>query len=138
MLYQPVECEYKGFPCHKAVSQSMVNGQAVLLLLLQPPAPQWVLVISGNSPYIMGENGGGAFVLVYLLAILLIGIPVLMAEVLMGKRGRQSPGLTARTLVLEAHAHSFWQITGWIGLVAGFYHFIFLFCDCRLGLCLCW
>lgn len=71
-------------------------------------------------PYIMGENGGGAFVLVYLLAILLIGIPVLMAEVLMGKRGRQSPGLTARTLVLEAHAHSFWQITGWIGLVAGF------------------
>lgn len=71
-------------------------------------------------PYIMGQNGGGAFVLVYLLAILLIGIPVLMSEVLMGKRGRQSPGLTARTLVLEANAHRFWQITGWIGLVAGF------------------
>ena len=32
-------------------------------------------------PYIMGQNGGGAFVLVYLLAILLIGLPVLMAEV---------------------------------------------------------
>ena len=71
-------------------------------------------------PYIMGQNGGGAFVLVYLLAILLIGIPVLMSEVLMGKRGRQSPGLTARTLVLEAGAHRFWQITGWIGLLAGF------------------
>lgn len=71
-------------------------------------------------PYIMGQNGGGAFMLVYLLAILLIGIPVLMAEVLMGKRGRQSPGLTARTLVLEAGAHRFWQITGWLGLAAGF------------------
>lgn len=71
-------------------------------------------------PYIMGQNGGGAFVLVYLLAILLIGIPVLMSEVLMGKRGRQSPGLTARTLVLEANAHRYWQITGWIGLLAGF------------------
>lgn len=71
-------------------------------------------------PYIMGQNGGGAFVLVYLLCILLIGIPVLMAEVMMGKRGRQSPGLTARTLVLEANAHRYWQITGWIGLLAGF------------------
>ena len=56
-------------------------------------------------PYIMGQNGGGAFVLVYLLAILLIGIPVLMSEVLMGKRGRQSPGLTARTLVQIGRAH---------------------------------
>jgi len=71
-------------------------------------------------PYIMGQNGGGAFVLVYLLCILLIGIPVLMAEVMMGKRGRQSPGLTARTLVLEANAHRYWQVTGWVGLVAGF------------------
>ena len=32
-------------------------------------------------PYIMGQNGGGAFVLVYLLCILLIGIPIMMAEV---------------------------------------------------------
>jgi NSS family neurotransmitter:Na+ symporter len=71
-------------------------------------------------PYIMGQNGGGAFVLVYLLCILLIGIPVLMAEVMMGKRGRQSPGLTARTLVLEANAHRYWQVTGWVGLLAGF------------------
>ncbi len=71
-------------------------------------------------PYIMGQNGGGAFVLVYLLAILLIGIPVLMAEVLMGKRGRLSPGLTARALVIEASAHRYWQVTGWIGLLAGF------------------
>lgn len=71
-------------------------------------------------PYIMGQNGGGAFVLVYLLAILLIGLPVLMAEVLMGKRGRQSPGLSARMLALEANAHRYWQLTGWIGLFAGF------------------
>ena len=42
-------------------------------------------------PYIMGENGGGAFVLVYLLCIFLIGIPVMMAEVIIGKRGRSTP-----------------------------------------------
>ena len=42
-------------------------------------------------PYITGENGGGAFVLIYLVCIALIGIPVMMAEVLLGRRGRQSP-----------------------------------------------
>ena len=42
-------------------------------------------------PYITGENGGGAFVLVYLACILLAGIPVMMAEVFMGKRARTSP-----------------------------------------------
>ena len=35
-------------------------------------------------PYIAGENGGGAFVLIYLFCILTIGIPVMIAEVLMG------------------------------------------------------
>ena len=33
-------------------------------------------------PYIAGENGGGAFVLIYLLCIAVIGIPIMMAEVL--------------------------------------------------------
>ena len=38
-----------------------------------------------------GQNGGGAFVLVYLACILLIGIPLLMAEVMIGRRGRANP-----------------------------------------------
>ena len=42
-------------------------------------------------PYITGENGGGAFVLVYLICIAVIGIPIMMAEVMLGRRGRQSP-----------------------------------------------
>lgn len=71
-------------------------------------------------PYITGQNGGGAFVLVYLGAILALGIPVLIAEVLVGRRGRQSPGLSAKTLALEARANTKWQLVGWLGLVAGF------------------
>lgn len=71
-------------------------------------------------PYITGENGGGAFVLVYLGAILALGIPVLIAEVLVGRRGRQSPGHSARTLALEAHANTKWQLVGWLGLCSGF------------------
>lgn len=71
-------------------------------------------------PYIMGQNGGGAFVLVYLLCILLIGIPVMMSEVLIGRRGRQSPGHSVKTLALEAKASTRWQIAGWSGLVASY------------------
>lgn len=71
-------------------------------------------------PYITGENGGGAFVLVYLLAILALGIPVLIAEVLVGRRGRQSPGHSAKTLAIESCASSRWQLVGWAGLASGF------------------
>ncbi len=71
-------------------------------------------------PYITGENGGGAFVLVYLLCVLMIGIPIMMAEVLIGRRGRQSPINTMRTLAHEESRHGFWQIVGWGGVIAGF------------------
>ena len=40
-------------------------------------------------PYIAGENGGGAFVLMYLLCIAVIGVPVMMAEILLGRRARK-------------------------------------------------
>lgn len=71
-------------------------------------------------PYIMGENGGGAFVLVYLFFIFMIGVPVLMAEVVIGRRGRASPGYAVQKLAQESKAHSAWQITGWLGMFAGF------------------
>ena len=42
-------------------------------------------------PYITGENGGGAFVLIYLMCIAVVGIPIMMAEVMIGRRGGRSP-----------------------------------------------
>ena len=42
-------------------------------------------------PYVTGENGGSAFVVIYLLCALAIGIPCLMAELLVGRRGGGSP-----------------------------------------------
>lgn len=71
-------------------------------------------------PYITGDNGGGAFVLVYLLCIAVIGIPIMMAEVMLGRRGRQSPINTMTTLAREAGASPFWKWIGWMGVVAGF------------------
>ncbi|MGB5538717.1 MAG: sodium-dependent transporter [Gammaproteobacteria bacterium] len=71
-------------------------------------------------PYIAGENGGGAFVLVYLACIAVIGIPIMMAEVLLGRRGRRSPINTMRALAAEENASSHWQWLGWAGVIAGF------------------
>ena len=42
-------------------------------------------------PYVAGENGGAAFVLIYLACAFGIGVPILMAEVMVGRRGRLSP-----------------------------------------------
>ena len=71
-------------------------------------------------PYIAGENGGGAFVLIYLLCILIIGIPIMMAEIMLGRRGRQSPINSMRTLATEAKASRYWSWLGWLGVIAGF------------------
>ncbi|NOX09211.1 MAG: sodium-dependent transporter [Gammaproteobacteria bacterium] len=71
-------------------------------------------------PYITGENGGGAFVLVYLLCIAAIGIPTMMAEIMIGRRGRRSPINSMRYLAKEAAANPFWRYVGWSGMLAGF------------------
>lgn len=70
-------------------------------------------------PYITGENGGGAFVMVYLACVVAIGIPIMIAESLMGRRGRQSPINTLATLSEEAGAHKNWHYLGWMGVIAG-------------------
>ncbi|ASF47615.1 sodium-dependent transporter [Methylovulum psychrotolerans] len=70
-------------------------------------------------PYITGENGGGAFVLVYLLCVVLIGAPIMIAETLMGRRGRHNPITTMETLTAEAHADPHWHYLGWMGISAG-------------------
>ena len=71
-------------------------------------------------PYITGENGGGTFVLVYLLCIALIGIPIMMAEIMIGRRGRQSPINTMRALAKEEQRNPNWVWLGWMGVIAGF------------------
>jgi len=71
-------------------------------------------------PYITGENGGGAFVLVYLVCIAAIGIPIMMSEVMLGRRGRQSPINTMATLAAEAGRPKIWSLLGWFGVIAGF------------------
>ena len=71
-------------------------------------------------PYMAGENGGGAFVMIYLLCIAIIGIPIMMAEILLGRRGRQSPINTMSALAADAGVSQSWAWLGWIGVISGF------------------
>ncbi len=71
-------------------------------------------------PYIVGENGGGAFVIVYLFCVIGIGIPIMMAETMLGRRGRHSPINTMEILTSEAKADPNWHYLGWMGVIAGF------------------
>ena len=71
-------------------------------------------------PYTLGVNGGAAFVVVYLLAIFLIATPIMMAEMLLGRRGRMSAPETLRTIALEIGSSPRWAWLGWLGVLALF------------------
>ena len=71
-------------------------------------------------PYIAGQYGGGAFVMVYLLCIALVGVPLLMAETSIGRSTRLSPLNAMRKLTSDAGAFRGWEIVGWMGMVTGF------------------
>ena len=71
-------------------------------------------------PYIAGENGGGTFVLVYVLCIALIGLPIMMAEIMLGRRGKQSPINTMAALAKDEERNPGWVWLGWMGVLAGF------------------
>ncbi|MEA3404280.1 MAG: sodium-dependent transporter [Pseudomonadota bacterium] len=70
-------------------------------------------------PYITGENGGGAFVLVYLACVLLIGIPVLLSEIALGRAGKANPVQAMATLAHENRASRLWFLLGLNGVLAG-------------------
>ncbi len=63
-------------------------------------------------PYMAGENGGAAFVLIYVAFVVLIGLPVLIAELTIGRRGRMSPITSIRNVAEESNSSKRW---GWIG-----------------------
>ncbi|MGY6629369.1 MAG: sodium-dependent transporter [Wenzhouxiangella sp.] len=71
-------------------------------------------------PYITSENGGGVFVLVYLACIVLVGLPIMFSEILIGRRGRMSPINSIRELADDAGATRAWMGLGVIGVIAGF------------------
>jgi NSS family neurotransmitter:Na+ symporter len=88
----------------------------------------FILAVSGSAvglgniwrfPYVAGENGGGAFVLVYLVCVLCIGLPIMMAEILIGRRGRRNPVDTMGLLGEEEAGTARWRWVGILGVICG-------------------
>ncbi len=71
-------------------------------------------------PYMLGSNGGAAFVLVYLLAIALIATPVMIGEMILGRHGRMSAPNTLKKIAGEVRASPNWMYLGWLGIVGLF------------------
>lgn len=71
-------------------------------------------------PYMVGENGGAAFVLLYLICIALVGIPILKSELVIGRRGGKSPGRSFADLARKEDASPKWAVVGWVGALSCF------------------
>ena len=90
------------------------------------------------------ENGGGAFVLIYIISIIVIALPIMIAEVFIGRHGKQNPVASLKYLSNESSSFAFtqidsdlkriktkkqkysnsddftnWQLVGWMGIIAG-------------------
>jgi neurotransmitter:Na+ symporter, NSS family len=89
----------------------------------------FILAVSGSAiglgniwkfPYITGVNGGGAFVIIYLICIFSIGLPIMISEIMIGRKGKRNPITSMEILGIEETGNGVWKIVGFIGLMAGF------------------
>jgi NSS family neurotransmitter:Na+ symporter len=67
-------------------------------------------------PYMVGSHGGSAFVLVYLLAVIFVGVPILAAEILIGRRAKKNPIDALMSLARESSGSKHWRLLGFFGL----------------------
>ena len=68
-------------------------------------------------PYVAGQNGGGVFVLLYLLFLIVLGVPVLTMELAVGRASRKSTLGAFKALEKKGHK---WHLHGWLA-IAGCY-----------------
>ncbi len=68
-------------------------------------------------PYITGENGGGVFVLIYIFCVAVVGIPIMISELILGRSTQKSP---VGAFAALAGKESGWKIVGVLGVLSGF------------------
>ena len=68
-------------------------------------------------PYSVGTSGGSAFVFVFLAAVLLLSTPLLIAEFIVGRRGRHSPPRAIAKVAAEAGISQSWRAMGGVGSI---------------------
>ncbi len=73
-------------------------------------------------PYTVGQNGGGAFIIMYIIFVFLLGVPVMMSEIIIGRRSQQNVVGAFRIL---APKHKGWMGVGFLGIAAAFIIYAF-------------
>ena len=71
-------------------------------------------------PYVVGVSGGGAFVLVYLGCVLFIAIPILIAELWIGRSGGHSPPIAMANVARDAGQSRLWSLVGYMAMLVGY------------------
>ncbi|MDH3350598.1 MAG: sodium-dependent transporter [Gammaproteobacteria bacterium] len=71
-------------------------------------------------PYVAGVSGGGAFVLIYVVCVVFVAIPILIAELLIGRCGSGSPPVAMRKVAERAGRSRRWSIVGFMGMIVGY------------------
>ncbi len=99
---------------------------------MKPEREQWsskigfILATAGSAvglgniwkfPYLVGENGGAAFIILYLICVVLVGLPIVIAEILIGRTAQKNPVGSFREL---SKSNPFWIGIGLLGVITGF------------------
>ena len=84
--------------------------------------------------YKVGEAGGSAFVLIYLGCILVVGLPIMMAEIMIGRYSQHSPVSAMKKAAIDSGKSGYWQSVGWTGLFSGV--LILSFYSVLAGICI--
>ncbi|MDX2412644.1 MAG: sodium-dependent transporter, partial [Woeseiaceae bacterium] len=71
-------------------------------------------------PYVAGVSGGGAFVIIYIACVIFVAIPVLIAELLIGRSGGGSPPVAMHAAAKRSGRTGYWSVVGWMGLIVGY------------------
>ncbi len=90
----------------------------------------WIFVLAtmcaviglGNMwkfPYLVGENGGGSFVIIYLICIIVVDVPLLMVELMIGRLARRNPFGAMKQLSLASKRNPVWRWVGALSILTG-------------------
>ena len=97
----------------------------------------WIFVLAASGaaigfnnlwqfPALVAEHGGGAFVIVYLFSVAVIGVPLLMTEIMIGRVGRASPVFAMSHAAEQSRSSPHWRVLGGLAIVGGFLIFSYL------------
>ncbi|MGI6066953.1 MAG: sodium-dependent transporter [Bacillota bacterium] len=83
-------------------------------------------------PFLIGEHGGGAFLFIYLLSVIFVGIPVMICEFYIGRKSRKN----AVGAFKKIEAHPAWKIIGYLGVLSAY--LVMFFYSCVAGWVYCY